>query len=102
MFGMTKIDRRAGAVLGGITLGVLTLLSACSLLPSEPTTPPGVLAPPTGVLVTPQRDQILITWQDNSDNEIGFTVYRDTLGDGSEAFAKRAELPADTHPFWRH
>ena len=93
MFGMTKIDKSAGVFL------VLTLLSACSLLPPQPSTPPGILAPPTGVLVTPQRDQILITWQDNSDNEISFTVYRDTLGDGRDAFAKRAELPADTTRF---
>ena len=93
MFGISKVDKNVGVVL------VLTLLSACTLFPPEPGTPPGVLAPPTGVLVTPQRNQILITWQDNSDNEIGFTVYRDTLGDGRDVFAKRAELPADTTRF---
>ena len=93
MFGIPKVDKNVGVVL------VLTLLSACTLLPPEPGTPPGILAPPTGVLVTPQRDQILVTWQDNSDNEIGFTVYRDTLGDGRDVFAKRAELPADTTRF---
>ena len=96
MFGTIK-RKKVGVLLGIVSLLVISLLSACNV--QNETAPPGILAPPTGVLVTPQRDQILITWQDNSDNEIGFTVYRDTLGDGRDVFSKRAELPADTTRF---
>ena len=66
---------------------------------------------PTGLTATPKAGEIVLRWQDNSDDETGFTVYRSEatatqtgLGQGvlgeleplAEDFAKLATVPANT------
>jgi parallel beta-helix repeat protein len=53
-------------------------LAACGGGGGTPQAP----AAPTNVTATPGPGYITVTWQDNSDNETGFVVYRDTAASG--------------------
>ena len=96
---MTSVNLRIAL----LVLGLL-VLSACNDLavfprPDTAATPQA----PTGLTATPEAGKITLRWQDNSDNETGFTVYRqETGGVGSqlattaEDFSELATVPENT------
>ncbi len=77
---------------------VTLLLAACGGTPKTPATP----AAPTGLTVTPGDGVITLRWQDNSDDETGFSVFRQiTSPPGSsvqqdDGFDKLATVAANT------
>ena len=82
-----------------LIIGLLFLVSACGgdgggTTPPEDKTIPSA---PTEVTATPSPGYITISWTDNSDNETGFTVYRDTATSGlkAQAMQKIGEVGQD-------
>lgn len=77
-----------------ISIVSIILLTACTS-PTGGGSPP---ASPTNVTATPGAGSITITWQDNSDNETGFLVYREVVTGSSirtEALTQIAEVAAN-------
>ena len=72
------------------------LLAACSSPPAP------VPDAPTGLTITPSLHSIILSWQDNSDSESGFAIYRREFtltpqADGDEdEFVEVDTVPADT------
>ena len=78
------------------------LLSACDrdffIPPDAPATP----AAPTGLTVTPGEGSITLRWQDNSDDETGFAIFKQTMptqglnAQQDDGFAKLTTVAANT------
>ncbi len=78
------------------------LLSACDrdffIPPDAPATP----AAPTGLTVTPGEGAITLRWQDNSDDETGFVIFKQTMptqglnAQQNDGFAKLTAVAANT------
>ncbi len=74
------------------------LLAACGGTTTEPQIP----SAPTDVTATAGPGYITITWKDNSDNETGFSVYRDDGSSASlntQAATKLKDVAANTTEF---
>ena len=54
--------------------------------------------PPSNIVATPQLGSIELNWQDNSDNETGFAIFREQLGSALKtvALTQIATVDADT------
>lgn len=78
-----------------VVLGLL-VLSACNgnltIFPrDEAPQPPQA---PTGLTATPEAGKVVLTWQDESDEETGYTVFRlETSGNVTQDFSKLVNLP---------
>lgn len=86
-----------------ILLATALLLAACSQ-----SSPKLSLNPPTGLTATPGAGTITLRWQDNSDNETGFVLYRQEVAESAELSAQQAapaeleklvSVPANTTQF---
>src|SRR5688572_1290841 len=88
----SRLQRPRGWQAAALTLlvAVLLVLSACGGQP-EPQQP----AAPSNVVATAGPGYVSVSWQDNSDNETGFEVYRTT---GSTLTAQQTGSPLATVP----
>ena len=64
----------------------------------------GGVPAPTGLTVTPSEDKVVLRWQDNSDDETGFSIYRQSAPPGQvEAqrtdFERIAGVPANVERY---
>ena len=95
---MSSSLRRSGVKLLSLILSVLFLLmliNACN----ETTDPTPSIEPPTNLTITAQEGAILLTWEDNSDNESGFAILRKTTistAQTGEGFEQIATTDPDT------
>jgi len=63
-------------------------------LPAQPPPPPNMpLKPPNLLSATPKDCKVALAWQDNSDNEVGFLVYRAVSGAPGFSLLPKAEQP---------
>ena len=79
-----------------VVLLIVISLVSCGGSSTEPDTDDGdgpaqAPAAPTEVTATPGFGYITVTWKDNSDNETGFVIYRETL-DLNEGMQQLAEV----------
>jgi hypothetical protein len=73
---------------------LLLVVSSCGGTKTDPKTPTA----PSSVVATPGPGYITVTWQDNSDNETGFVVYRNG-STTSQTRSKVGEVGANTTKF---
>ena len=74
------------------------LLAACT--PADPPVPPeDDVAAPSGLTANPEAGYIRLNWQDNSDNEAGFTLYRSVVTTPEAPLSQLVTLNADVTEF---
>lgn len=78
-----------------LLISVLILVSGLAFL--QLACPLDKTAPPTGFGAEVQLGKVILTWDDNSDNEDGFRVYRRPYG--TSEFTKIATLAPNTKSY---